>query len=293
MKRLAPVLLLLAACSDGEPAGLAGYVEGDALMMAAQDAGRIGELLVDDGDAVEAGDVLFRLDPARAALAARQAEAAAAAAGSRAEDAGSLAQAVAEAEAQYENARISLARSQRLYAEKVIAKARLDADRAAFDAAKARVDRARAEEAAAGGEWGAAGAAEALARRRLEDLEVRAPQAGFIERVYRRGGEVVAPGEPVLALLPDNARKIRFFVPQEILGGLRIGVEIGFTCSSCDGEARARISYIAREPQFTPPVIYSIEERDRLVFLVEAMPVEPSTLAPGLPVDIILPGRAP
>ncbi|MEZ5929070.1 MAG: HlyD family efflux transporter periplasmic adaptor subunit [Parvularculaceae bacterium] len=127
---------------------------------------------------------------------------------------GALAQAVAEAEAQYRNAQISYERSKKLYAERVIAKARLDADLASFDAAKARLERARSEQAAAEREWSAATASEDLARKRVSDLEVYAPAAGTIERIYRRGGEIVGAGEPVLSLLPPENVKVRFYAPQ-------------------------------------------------------------------------------
>lgn len=289
MKRVALLCscLVLAACGSPDDGALPGYVESDLLMMAAEDGGRVSELAVAEGDTVEAGALLFRLDPARFAFSAEQAAASASAMEARAAREGALAQAVAEAEAQYTNAEISYKRSQSLYTEKVIARARLDADRAAYDAAKARLERARAEEAAAQREWNAATASEDLARRRLADLEVTAPAAGAIERIYRRPGEVIAPGEPVLALLPPENLKIRFYAPEPKLATLTIGGVVVFTCDNCAGERQARISYIAREPQFTPPLIYSLEERAKLVFLVEARPENPEDLRPGLPVSVV------
>lgn len=278
----------LAACGAKETNGLPGYVESDALMMAAEDGGRVSELAVEEGDQVKAGALLFRLDPARAAYSAEQAAASAAAARERAAKQGALAQAVAEAEAQFRNAEINYQRAKSLYADKVIAKAKLDADRAAYDAAKARLDRARAERTAAENDWSAASASEDLARQRLTDTEVRAPAAGSIERIYRRPGEVIAPGEPVLALLPPENVKIRFYAPETKLATLKTGEQIAFTCDACSGERIARISFIAREPQYTPPLIYSFEERQKLVFLVEARPDEPADLRPGLPVSVRL-----
>lgn len=280
--------LMLAACGGDETGVLPGYVESDALMMAAEEGGRVSEVFVREGDEVAAGAALFRLDPARAEFSAKEAASSAAAYEARATAEGALAQAVAEAEAQFRNARISYDRSKSLYAEKVIAKVRLDADRAAYDGARARLERARAEEAAARREWGAAEASEDLARRRLSDTEVFAPAAGTIERIYRRPGEVIAPGEPVLALLPPENVKIRFYAPETSLATLKIGADIAFACDACPGEMMARISFIAREPQFTPPLIYSLEERAKLVFLVEARPEAPEDLRPGLPVSVRL-----
>ena len=290
MKRLVAFsFLFLAACGSKAPDGIPGYVESDALMMAPQDAGRVSQVVVAEGDHVSAGSLLFRLDPSRLEYTAEQAAASASAAGARAAAQGALAQAVAEAEAQYRNAQISYERSKKLYAERVIAKARLDADLASFDAAKARLERARSEQAAAEREWSAATASEDLARKRVSDLEVYAPAAGTIERIYRRGGEIVGAGEPVLSLLPPENVKVRFYAPQAMLPTLQPGAEIVFTCDGCVEEQRAKISYIAREPQFTPPVIYSLDERDKLVFLIEARPLDPENLRPGLPVTVKLP----
>lgn len=280
--------LALAACNSPDDGALPGYVESDLLMMAAQDSGRVSELAVEEGDNVAAGALLFRLDPARAEYSAEQAASSAGAAEARAAKEGALAQAVAEAEAQLRFAAINYERSKKLYSDKVVAKARLDADRASYDAANARLERAHAEEAAARREWGAASATEDLARQRVSDMQVFAPAAGAVERIYRRPGEVIGPGEPVLALLPPENVKIRFYAPEPMLARLSIGGDIVFTCDNCDGEKRARISYIAREPQFTPPLIYSLEERAKLVFLVEARPENPKDLRPGLPVSVRL-----
>lgn len=254
----------------------------------AEDGGRVSEVAVEEGDMVAAGALLFRLDPTRAKFSAAQAASSAAAAEARAAKEGALAKAVAEAQAQFENATISYERSKSLYAKNVIAKARLDADHAAYDAAKARLERARAERSAAKREWSAAAATEGLARQRVADLEVFAPAAGAIERIFRRPGEVVASGEPVLALLPPENLKIRFYAPESLLGRLKIGGEITFSCDSCAAVQTARISFIAREPQYTPPLIYSLEERGKLVFLVEARIDRPENLRPGLPVSVRL-----
>ncbi|MGE0408378.1 MAG: HlyD family secretion protein [Amphiplicatus sp.] len=284
-------LIALASCSDDGQAELSGYVEGDMLMMAAQDGGLIAALSVKEGDHVEAGAVLFRLDPERAEYALDEAEAAAAAARARAADKGALDQQVAEAEADLERARKAYRRSRDLAARDVAPAARLDNDRAAFEAAKARAAGARAARDIAGRDVAAAAAAAALARRRLADHEVKASVSGSIERVYRRAGEIVAAGEPVLALLPPENMKVRFYAPETALASLSLGREIGVACDGCAEGLTARVSFIATEPQFTPPVIYSLKERTKLVFLIEARPDQADGLKPGLPVTVAL-GRA-
>jgi HlyD family secretion protein len=280
--------LALAACGSNDNDDLAGYVEADTLLMSAQDPGRIAEIAVKEGDRVAAGAVLFRLDPERATYALAEAEAAAAAAKARSENAGALDQAVAEAEAEFERAQKAFDRSRELVRTNVATRARLDNDRAAVDSAKARLERARSERDAATREWAGADAMVGLARRRLADHVVTAPQSGSIERVYRRAGEIVAAGEPVVALLPPGNFKIRFYAPETRLSSLALGDEVGLSCDGCAAGLTARLSHIAAEPQFTPPVIYSLKERKKLVFLVEARPAATDGLHPGLPVTVRL-----
>ena len=287
MKR-APLigLLCLAACSGDESASLTGYVEAELLYIAPQDAGLVSTLSVQEGDRVAAGAPLFALDPARMSIAAEQAVAAAESAEARADDDGAMAQQIAEAEAALRLAEQTFRRSRDLVKDGAVPREKYDADAAALASAKARLDRARAERDAMQGEFQSMTAAARLAERRLADLKTAAPAAGVIERIYRRPGEVVAAGEPVVALLPPENLKLRFFAPEPLLAKMQIGATVAFACDSCAQNRMARISFIASEPQFTPPVIYSISEREKLVFLVEARPYDPSGLRPGLPVTV-------
>jgi HlyD family secretion protein len=287
MKRaLVFCLLLLAACSRQEPPPLTGYVEADLLYLAPQETGIISELMVEPGAHVSAGDIVFRLDARRASFSAAQAEATAEGAAARTADAGLLAQQIAEAEANVALARQTFARTSKLLKEGVITRARYDSDAAALKAAEARLASISAERGAALRDADAATAAARLAERRLADMETLAPVSGVIERVYRRRGEVVAAGEPVAALLAPENLKIRFFAPEPMLSSLQLGGAVAFSCDGCEGEQQASIAFIAAEPQFTPPVIYSIDERAKLVFLVEARPVAPAALRPGQPISI-------
>jgi HlyD family secretion protein len=288
MNRSIVVLLVLLAvgCARDGARPLTGFVEADLLYLAPQETGLIRELMVEPGSHVAAGDVVFRLDTRRAGFSAAQAEATAEGAAARTADKGALAQAIAEAEASVSLARQTFARTSKLLKEGVVTKARYDADAAALNAAEARLLGVSAERGAALRDYDAATAAAELARRRLAEMETFAPAAGVIERVYRRSGEVVGAGEPVAALLAPENLKLRFFAPEPLLPSLRIGGSLVFSCDGCAGDQQATITFIAAEPQFTPPVIYSIEEREKLVFLVEARPSAPLTLRPGQPVSI-------
>jgi HlyD family secretion protein len=106
--------------------------------------------------------------------------------------------------------------------------------------------------------------------------------------VYFRPGETVPPGRPVIALLPPSNLKIRFYAPETELAAIKIGDAVTVTCDACASGLVAKVSFIARSAEYTPPVIYSLEERAKLVFLIEARPDEPEKLRVGQPVSVTL-----
>jgi len=126
------------------------------------------------------------------------------------------------------------------------------------------------------------------AKTRLDRRRVKSPAAGMIQEVYFRVGEQVQPGRPVLSLLPPGNVRVRFFVPQAMLPTIKIGDAIVVKCDGCAGDLVARVSFISAQAEFTPPVIFSNEERARLVFRVEATPERPADLRVGQPVSVAL-----
>jgi HlyD family secretion protein len=127
------------------------------------------------------------------------------------------------------------------------------------------------------------------AQTRLARRNAHSPGDGTIEQIYYRPGETVPAGRPVVALLPPGNLKIRFFAPQAALPELKYGDVVGISCDGCDKGLTAKISFIARSAEFTPPVIYSVEERAKLVFLIEARPEHPEKFRVGQPVTVTLP----
>lgn len=277
---LALFAMTASGCGDREQM-LEGYVEADYIYVSTQDPGLIQTLEVTEGDSVAAGAALFTLNRERALANYQTASEL-----GGADSAASLAQAVAAAHARARLADLTLSRTQSLHERGFVSSARLDQDRAASDAAHADLDRVQVERRNAVRENRAQDARAALARAQLSDRAVAAPVSGRIERVYRRPGEYVAPGTPVLALLPPENLKVRFFAPQGMLSRIALGGDVDLSCDGCAAGLTARISFIATEPQFTPPVIYSVQEREKLVFLVEARVSGPSNLRPGQPLDI-------
>ncbi|MFA6264690.1 MAG: efflux RND transporter periplasmic adaptor subunit [Pseudolabrys sp.] len=124
------------------------------------------------------------------------------------------------------------------------------------------------------------------AQTRMTRRRALSPVTGSVEEVYYRPGETVQPGKPVVALLPPANLKIRFFAPEKELAAIQIGDTVGVTCDSCAAGLTAKVTFIARSAEYTPPVIYSLEERAKLVYLIEARPGDPSKFRVGQPVTV-------
>jgi HlyD family secretion protein len=124
---------------------------------------------------------------------------------------------------------------------------------------------------------------------RLTRRKVSSPATGTIQQIYYRPGEMVPAGRPVLALLPPGNLKVRFYAPEAMLPKLGYGQRVSVHCDSCPSPSYAAISFISKSAEYTPPVIYSLDERSKLVFLIEALPEHPQTLRVGQPLTVTLP----
>ncbi len=305
-----PVLAALFLCQEPTGTVVQGYAEGDFLRIAPEVAGRIESVMAAPGDIVAEGELLFTLDSsllqsardqAAAELARAEAIEADLATGERPaemdvlrarRDAAAAALTLSEAE---------LTRQQVLFAKGSIPKSTLDSARAGRDRDRATLAGADAA-LAVGGLGGreaarqAAGAAVRSARAALDEAELRlaysrvtAHEGGRITDHFHERGEWVAAGAPVLEMLPPGNVKVRFFVPEELLGTLRLGAPVAISCDGCPA-IPGKISFIAPRAEYTPPVIYSRESRAKLVFMAEARPDAPAAAAlhPGQPVDVRL-----
>jgi HlyD family secretion protein len=187
---------------------------------------------------------------------------------------------------------VSAARIDEARAARARDAAQADAARQQLAAYRATLGR-RPEMRAAAAEVEVAQAQVAQKRWQVEKKVVVAPAAGEIAETYYRQGEWVPAGQAVASLLPDQLRRIRFFVPESAVAGIRPGRGVIASCDGCDGPIRASVDFISPRAEYTPPVIYSRGSREKLVFRVEAVPLpeQAASLRPGLPVDVRLEAR--
>ncbi|RYH11877.1 HlyD family efflux transporter periplasmic adaptor subunit [Tropicimonas sp. IMCC6043] len=309
-----PILATFFAACTGVPPLATGYVEGEFRLIAPITTAQVESLAVQRGDRVEAGQVLAEMETRDAAIAVAEARAALEQAestlanlreGRRAEEIRVIEANLASAKAEVREAereeqrladlvergitpqtqlddatlRLDMARAKEAEVEANLAVARLPARRHEIEAAEAALAQARARKDAA--EW-------QLGQRRLT-----APAAGIVHEVLRTDGEIAGPSAPVLTLLPDGAVLLRLYVPEPALAGIGLGTVLEVNCDGCPPGEAATVSYVSDSPEFTPPVIYSLDNRQKLVYLVEARPTADSKgLKPGQIVDVRLPGDA-
>jgi HlyD family secretion protein len=302
---------LLLACSEKEAGVFQGYAEGEYVRVASSFAGRLERLHVRRGEEVKVGAPLFALESENEAAQRREAEQRLRAAeaqlanlrkGRRPTELAAIEAQLDQAQAAMKLSQSQLRRSEQLVAQNFISRERLDEARTAYERDRARVEQLRADLAtarlaarqdeirAAQAAVEAAQAALAQAEWRLEQKSVKAPVAGTVADTLFVKGEWVPAGAPVASLLPRENIKVLFFVPEPRLGALRLGQTASVSCDGCPSPIDARVTFISTRAEFTPPVIYSRENRAKLVYLVEARPAPESAmkLHPGQPLDVRL-----
>jgi len=305
---------LIAGCAPPPPLAV-GYVEGEFVLLAPLDVAQVTSVDVKRGQHVTAGEVVAEMerddariavDNASAALLKARAELANLRGGKRPEEIAVIEAQLKSAEAEEAQAKLSYDRQADLVKRGATSQANVDTAQTALTTAQANVSQqkaslavarlpARPEEiTAAENAVKQASAALDEAKWRLDRRTLRAPAAGDINDVIRRPGEMGGPSAPVLSFLPTAAVKLKVYVGEKALSSIKVGDSLSVHCDGCRNGLRARISYISPDPEFTPPVIYSLENRQKLVYLVEARPEAGSKeLKPGQIVDVDLAGPAP
>jgi HlyD family secretion protein len=303
--------LFAAGCSPNALNVFQGYIEGEYVYVAAPLGGALTNLAVVRGDEVKTGQLLFELERGSEIAAVQQAEKNLAQAQSQLDDLnkGRRPTEIASLAAQLERARAGLklsatdlVRREQLGGADVVSREELDQARAQHDADQAQVNQLTAdlETARLGGREDVVRAAGATvesqqaaldkARWSFDQKQQFAPANALVQDTLYRAGEWVAAGNPVVELLPPANIKVRFFVPQAVLPRIKPGQTVSVTFDGGPHAYSATVNFISTQAEFTPPVIYSRENRSKLVFMIEAKfsPADAADLRPGQPVDVEL-----
>ena len=302
---------LLAACNAKPADTFPGYAEAEYVRLAAPISGTLSKLHLNRGDQAPAAAAAFVLEQESERAARQEAAYRVARAqdqlanlrqGKRPDELAAIRAQLAQAQAALALSAAELARNSKLVAQQFLSPASLDQARAAVARDQGRVNElnaqlrqamqgARSQEiSAAEQEVRAAQAQLEQAGWRVEQKTQRTPVAGEVVDVLFREGEWVPAGAAVLTLLPPANIKARFFLPQTQLGAIAIGQDVRLQCDGCGTPIPAKISFIAREAEYTSPIIYSKENRASLVFMIEARPSlqDAARLHPGQPLEVQL-----
>jgi HlyD family secretion protein len=155
----------------------------------------------------------------------------------------------------------------------------------AYDLAKSNYDVAAAQVSQIEAAENQARATLANAAYQLAQREVVARTTGRVQEVYFRAGEYAPAMTPVISVLPPQNVYVRFFVPENQFSKIHLGDKVKIGCDGC-ADIVATVSFIAAQEEFTPPVIFSIGSREKLVFKVEARTPAGLKLNPGQPVEV-------
>jgi HlyD family secretion protein len=315
---------LLAACAEDQPSNtlrVSGHVEATEVQVAAEVGGRIVDLRVDEGDRVNVGDLLARLDTRDTELQVQRlrAERATADAQLRLLRAGSRAEDIAQAEAQVESASAEVMtidaelKSADLDLQRFEALLRANAgSQKQRDDAQARVNVAR--ERRRGAEERVRAAREALARVRsgarpeevdaararvatvdaqlaaldksLKDAEVVAPVAGVVTQKLADQGELVPRGTPLLVITDLDRAWANLFVPEPLVPRVKLGQKATVFTDAGGPGLPGEVTFVSPRAEFTPRNVQTAEERSKLVYRIKAnVDNREGVLKPGMPVD--------
>lgn len=303
--------LLLASCSKSNSTSFLGYIEGRYVYLSSSESGNLVQLAVHKGQTVESGQLAFQLDPqpqqsslesAKSDLAAAEHDLENLKSGERDTILKRLDAQVAQAQADLKFATVTYQRNKKLRETDVVSQSLVDESLARYqtDTEKLRQANENLAEAKLGARSNLILAQESKMQSAqnnvnrlqwmLEQKTVKIPQAGFIENTFYRQNEFVPAGKPIVSLLPPQNRLLIFYVPETQLSRIKMGQTVYFKYDGSEKLVSADINYISSQAEYTPPVIYSKDSREKLVYWIEAA-IDPSltvTIHPGQPVEVTL-----
>jgi HlyD family secretion protein len=299
-------IFLLGGCDNHDV--YQGYVEGENLYLESPYEGKLIQKHVHRGQYVKKGDLLFELDHNPEALLIEQLKTSTDENKAVLDDLikprrpleiDAIVEQIAQVEANLLLVDLRVKRYQELYKKQAVDLDRLDevlSSQSALRASKeqlqdnlalaklgAREDQIKAQSIKMKG----AKFAFRVGKWKLEQKNIHAPTDGVIFDTYYQQGEFVSAEHPIAALLPNDQIRIEFFVPARVLSTLQLNQKIFFTCDGCAEKNEATISYISPEAEYVPPLVYSRDNRENLVFRIKAHIEKPLSFKPGQPVIIV------
>lgn len=272
MKRCGLILLLLlASCGRAGQSPWLGYVEGEDAFISAPEPGWITHLVVQRGQWLNRGDLLFTLDDVHERAVRDQAVANLASAKAQ----------LAQEQANFIYTHTELNRQTGLARAHAGVPATYDQALLSYQQSDRRLPQLEAQIRQMEG-------ALADAEYQLSQRRVIAYTQGRVEDIYFREGEYAPAATPVVSVLPPRNIYIRFFIPETDLQQAKLGAPVSIACDSCTPGLRATITFIAQQEEFTAPDIFSVGNREKLVFKSEAHAPGGLKLNPGQPVEIRL-----
>ncbi len=304
-------VLLISGCTKNQNNNWQGYVEGEYVYIASSQSGRLDHLAVTRGQQIAANTPLFSLESANEIAAQHQAQHQLDAIkenlsdierGKRPEEQAVTRAQLKQAQATAEHAQDQLQRNEAQYRVGGISQQQLDDSRTAVETAVADVHQKQSQLLvdqlpnrqgqikAQQAQVAAAQSALDQANWKLNQKTVNTTHAGLVFDTLYREGEWVAAGNPVIQLLPPENIKVRFFVPEPVLGQFKLNQKVILHCDGCGSDLPAQITYISTQAEYTPPIIYSNETRAKLVYMIEAHPqaVDAIKLHVGQPIEVRL-----
>ncbi|OQX25918.1 MAG: hypothetical protein BWK80_13150 [Desulfobacteraceae bacterium IS3] len=302
-------LMLISGCTKTEPEYFQGYAEGEFVYISSPLGGRLEQLAVRKGQTVHSGELLFSLEQTFEAAGVRDAEELLRQAegkladlqkGLRPSEIEALTARLRQAESSLQLAESEYNRRAKLYKTQTVAAEERDRARSEYERENQRVKEIKSEieTARLGGRSDAVSAAQSgaeSAKARLEQAQWNlkqktrtAPKDSLVFDTFYEPEEWVAPGRPVLCLLPPENIKVRFFLPETVKSQFSVGQLVRVSFDAGDILIPATICFISTQAEYTPPIIYSAQTRAKLVFMAEALPDERfrTRLHPGQPVEV-------
>lgn len=265
---------LLTNCKTEKQSAYPGYVQGKFTYISAYYTGILKKISVNPGDTVKQGQALFMLEPYPENTELQAANA-------------RVQQAIDERnkhEANYQVQKENHARNLILFKKEVISKEELEQSLGNFRSAEANRNAAQAN-------LSAKQANQNKAVWVSQQKTVASPIDALVFDTYYSAHEKIGEGKPILSLLAKDALKIIFFIPEQHLSSLKLNDQITVIFDGSPQPVKAQITYISPKEEYTPPIIFSETQRQRLVFRVEARPLTSDgylKIHPGQPVTVKL-----